>query len=345
MFASHLVMTMAMVLAPPSAPNESRPTDAEATDIEISSIEDQSVPSSDAGVLVKMKVREGDRVTKDMELARVDDREAQAQLTVKSKDYAVAKQEADSDVNIRFNEVTAGVAKQAHKRLLEANKGAKGTVSEIEVLRAELEFKKAELGIEKAEQEHTSNALTADAKKAEVDAANVGVSRRILRAPFDGVVIRVFRHEGEWVSPGDPVVQIVRVDRLRINGNVAAAEWGPADIDGRRVTVAVTLPRGRVEKVPGRVVFVSPVVALDNLPVWAEIDTPMVGGKPLVHAGLKATMTIHVNQPAEPEARPLPAAAKTPPAKTPPVKTPSVTTSGKPDSSPPVKATPVKSTR
>jgi len=87
------------------------------------------------------------------------------------------------------------------------------------------------------------------------------------------------------------------------------------------------------------------VIALGTLPVWAEIDTPMVGDKPLVHAGLSATMTIHVNQPAEPEARPLAAPAKTPPVKTPGVKTPAVKTSGKPDSSPPVKATPVKTTR
>jgi multidrug resistance efflux pump len=206
------------------------------------------------------------------------------------------------------------VAKKAFDKLEEANRGQSGAVSHIEVLRAELEYKKAILGIEKAEQEHTSNKLTAEAKKAEAGAAEVGVFRRVLRAPFDGIVIKVYRHVGEWVSPGDAVVQIVRVDRLRVSGNLDAADWGPADFEGRKVTVEVTLPHGRVEKVTGKVVYVSPVVEGGQLPVTAEIESPMENGHPVVRAGLKANMTIHVTQPAEQEPRPLaqPAARKTP---------------------------------
>ena len=66
------------------------------------------------------------------------------------------------------------------------------------------------------------------------------------------------------------------------------------------------LPRDRVVKVPGKIVFVSPVVAPgDELPVWAEIDTPMEDGRPLVRAGLKAKMTVHVNELASPRCVPL----------------------------------------
>lgn len=313
MFATHLAMTMALVLAPKGAPpSESSPRDAVIPDCEVSSIEDQPVPSSDAGVLVKLVTKEGMRVTKDMELARVDDREAQAQWTVKKKDYEVAKQEADSVVNIRYNQVTADVARKAYEKLKEANKNQGRAVSEIEVLRAELEWRKAELGIEKAKQDRTSAVLTADAKNAEVGAAEVGVNRRILRAPFDGIVIKVYRHVGEWVSPGDAVVQLVRTDRLRISGNLDATEWGPVDFEGRKVTVEVTLPRGRSEKVAGRVVFVSPVVEGGQLPVTAEIDSPLEDGRPLVRAGLKANMIIHVSQPAEQEVRPVATPRKTP---------------------------------
>jgi macrolide-specific efflux system membrane fusion protein len=313
MFTTHLLMTLALVLAPKgTASGESTGHDAIILDCEVSSIEDQPVPSSDAGVLVKVTVKEGTRVTKDTEVARVDDREAQAQLVVKQKDYEVAKQEADSKVNIRFNKVTAEVAQKAFEKLEEANRGQSRAVSQIEVLRAELEWKKAVLGIEKATQENTSNKLAADAKQAEVDAAQVGVDRRILRAPFDGYVNKVYRHVGEWVSPGDPVMQIVRVDRLRVSGNLDAAEWGPGDVEGRKVTVDVFLPRGGREKVAGRIVYVSPVVEGGQLPVTAEIESPMENGRPLVRAGLKANMTIHVgSELAEAEPRPLPGPIKT----------------------------------
>jgi multidrug resistance efflux pump len=316
MFTSHLALTMALALGAPAAPKSDPSTgDVVIEKCEVSSIEDQAVPAGDAGVLMALNVREGMRVTKEMEIARVDDREAQAQKTVKQLDYEVAEQDAKSDINIRFQQATADVAKQAYERLVQANKGSDRAVSQIEVLKAKLEWEKAKLGIEKETETGISNKLTAKAKKAEVDFADVAVARKVLRAPFEGVIIKVFRKPGEWVSPGDGVVQIVRVDRLRVGGNLQASNWGPGDIEGRKVTVEVLLPRGRIERVPGKIVFVSPVVALGSeLPVTAEIDSPMENGRPLVRAGLEARMIIHTSQPAEqPTVRP--AAARKAPAK------------------------------
>ena len=62
---------------------------------------------------------------------------------------------------------------------------------------------------------------------------------------------------------------------------------------------------------PGQVVFVSPVVSVDELPVWAEIDMPNENGRPLIHAGLKARMTIHTNQAPERAERPAAGPRKT----------------------------------
>jgi len=166
--------------------------------------------------------------------------------------------------------------------------------------------------------------LTAKAKAAEAKAAEIGVERRILRAPFSGVVLKVKKHVGEWVAAGEPVVEVIRVDRLSIRGGLQADQWPPADIEGKKVTVEVLLPRGRVEKVPGQVVFVSPQVVNGKLEVWAEIDIPTEkDGRPLVPAGLTAKMTIHVSQPVAAPAKPVAATApgKESTAKTPDVKT------------------------
>jgi multidrug efflux pump subunit AcrA (membrane-fusion protein) len=179
------------------------------------------------------------------------------------------------------------------------------------------------LGIQKSEEELDAAGLSAEAKAAEAKAAEIGVERRILRAPFSGVVLKVKKHVGEWVAAGEPVVEVIRVDRLSIRGGLPADQWPPADIEGRKVTVEVLLPRGRVEKVPGQVVFVSPKVVGGKLDVWAEIDIPVEqDGRPLVPAGLLAKMTIHVKQPAAAPARPVAAAPA--PLKTSSVKAPSV---------------------
>ncbi len=170
-----------------------------------------------------------------------------------------------------------------------------------------MELKKSELAIEQTKEKQIEAQLTARAKKAEVGAAQVALDRRILKAPFDGVVTALKKKPGEWISPGEPVVQIVGIKRLRVMGNLDAAQWGPDDVAGRNVTVEVSLPRGRTVKVPGRVTYVSPVVTLGHLPVWAEIEAPMDGGLPTVRAGLKASMTIHVSQPVSRTTRPAPA--------------------------------------
>ena len=192
--------------------------------------------------------------------------------------------------------------KAGYDKLRAANAGTKGTVTEIEVLRALYEWEKAKLQIEKAREKNIADKLKSKAKKAEVDAASVSASRRILSTPFDGVVTKIHRRVGEWVAPGEAVVQVVRVDRLRVSGELDATKWSPATIEGRSVTVEVSLPNDRTVKVPGKIVYVSPTVALGHdLPVYAEIDSPVEDGRRLVRAGQKARMTIHVNKPIEPD--------------------------------------------
>ena len=316
MFASALVMTMALAVTADSAPRAQSAADAVIPICEVVSIEKQEVPGADTGVLVEMIAKEGMKVTKGMELARIDDREAKAQLIVKQLEADAAEQLAKSDIKVRYEAATANVAQAALKKLEDANKGATGAVSAIEILRTKLEWDKAKLGIEKATEELVALGLTAQAKKAEVDAAQVVVNRRVLRAPFDGVVLKVSKHVGEWVALGEPVVEVVRVDRLSIRGGLVANEWTPADIEGREVTVEVKLPRGQTKKMPGKVVFVSPVVESGKLHVWAEIDSPMEkDGRPLVPAGLTAKMTIHVNQPAQAAARAVSVPRGNPPGK------------------------------
>ncbi len=299
MVAASVVLGLALVLAVPSAASaqEGNPV---VPNCELISIEDLQVPASEAGVLESLKVKEGSRVTKGMELGRIDDREIQAQLSVKKLEYEAAKQEADSDIQVRYAAKESDVNKTQYHKLLKANETTKSAVAEIDVIKAKFEWEKSKLNIEKAQEKHATDGLTAQSKKAEVEAAEVAVDRRILKAPFPGTVVKVYRNVGEWASPGDGIVRIVRIDRLRVGANLDATKWTPSELENRKVTVEVKLTRDRPPvKVQGQVVYVSPVVQAGQvMEVLAEIETPMDDqGRPLVRAGLQAEMTIHVDQP------------------------------------------------
>jgi multidrug resistance efflux pump len=300
------MLTTSFVLALALAADPAAPAgDPQIPLCEIASINAQAVPAADSGVLTLMTVTEGMRVEKGQEVGRLDDSEARAQLDVKQFEYDVANQTANSDIDIRHAKAAALVAKAGYDKLEESNRQFKGTVTAIDILKARLDWKKSELAIEQVEEKRIEAQLTAKAKNAEVGAAKVILDRRILRAPFNGVVVKVAKKPGQWVAPGEPVVELVGIDRLRVMGNLNATEWDPAEIHGRKVTVEVPLSRGRTVRVPGKVTYVSPVVALDRFAVWAEIETPIENGLPVVRAGMQAPMTIHASQPVAAAAAPL----------------------------------------
>lgn len=294
MLTTSLLLALAMAADAPAA---AAATDPYIPNCHITLIDDQPVPAADAGVLTILKVTKGSRVTEGQEIGLIDDAEARAVLEIRRLEYDTAQKTADSDIDIRHAKMASQVAKQAYLFLEAANKGVRGTVTAIDILRAQLEWERSKLAIEQAMEQNIEAKLTAIAKNAEVGAAQVALDRRTLRAPFDGVVVKVVKEPGEWVAPGDPVVEVVGIKRLRVVGSLNAGEWAPADIEGRKVTVEVTLPRGEKVTVHGRITFVSPVVKSRELPVSADIETQAKGGQLLVRAGLPAAMTIHVSQP------------------------------------------------
>jgi multidrug resistance efflux pump len=293
---SSLLLAMVLAADPVSGAKPVN-ADPQVSNCVIASIDDQDVPGADPGRLSELKVHEGTRVTQGMELGVIDESEAKAARDIKQFEFEAALQTAKSDVDIRHAKAAAEVADANLKFLEDANNRAKGTISMIEILRAQLELKKAKLATEQTQEKQIEARLTAKAKNAEKDAAQLALERRILRAPFDGVVTAINKKPGEWIAAGDPVMRIIGIKRLRVSGGVDATQFGPSDLAGKSVTVTIQLPRGRSVNVPGRVTYVSPVVVGKKLSVYAEIETPMENDVPLVQAGLDGSMTIHVNSP------------------------------------------------
>jgi multidrug resistance efflux pump len=186
---------------------------------------------------------------------------------------------------------------------LEINKFNPGAVSASEVRRLLFSWHAANLQTEAAELELSLAKLTAEAKQIAVDAAELEIERRKIRAPVDGVVDRILVRPGEWMQPGQPLIEIARIDKLRVEAFLNAYEVSPRDVEGRNVTIDGPVANGEKETFTGKIGFVSSVVVADGAyRVWVEFDNRKVGNYWVVRPGLTANMAIHVDEQTTPVA-------------------------------------------
>jgi macrolide-specific efflux system membrane fusion protein len=159
----------------------------------------------------------------------------------------------------------------------------------------EFAWQKAILAIEQAGKQHVVDGYTAQAKQAEVELADESIKRRQIAAPIEGVVQKIYAHLGEWVKPGDTVVRIMRMDRLRVEGYLDKDNYSPGQVAGKPVIVQAVLANGRKVEFPGKIVFVDPEIQGEHeYEVRAEVDNKKEDGQWLLRPGLPATMTIQL---------------------------------------------------
>lgn len=143
------------------------------------------------GVVVALEVRAGDRVRKGQPLARL-----------RRSFYEVQLQAAE------------GLRKEAEARLeLAASKlrRARDLFGERVISQADLDD---------ALSEHTAWQGRQDQSLAEIDRLQLVLEHCTVRAPFDGVVVAKRTDVGQWIGLGDPVLEMVSLDDLRVRVEV-----------------------------------------------------------------------------------------------------------------------------
>jgi multidrug efflux pump subunit AcrA (membrane-fusion protein) len=259
----------------------------------VSLIDEAQVPAKRAGVIGKLAVSEGTEVQAGQLLGQLDDAEVRIAQVIAEREHAAAKKEAANDINVRYSVAAAGVAKAEVEAAIEVNAKVPGTVAAAEVRRLRLAQHRAELGIEQAEQQFEVAKITATVREAHVDAARLEVVGRQVVSPLNGQVVRLVRHEGEWVNIGDAICHVVRLDRLRVTGFVNVAQFDQAQVQGRSVTVQVKLASGKTESFAGKIGFASPLVQPGGeYRVWADIENREHDGFWVLRPGLTAKMEV-----------------------------------------------------
>ncbi len=173
-------------------------------------------------------------------------------------------------------------------------KQGKGFVAREEVQKGEAEYAVADASrIAAVDTQNLAIAKMASAIRA--------AEEHIIRAPFPGIIIDEFKHEGESVQANEAVCKLGNLDKVRV--------WAYIPVEySYRVTVGTEIeiqPRltqegaGKVKhlieqkKFRGVVTFVDPslqAIGETGVRVYAEIDNPNHELRP----GLKAVMTFYL---------------------------------------------------
>jgi multidrug efflux pump subunit AcrA (membrane-fusion protein) len=246
------------------------------------------------GVLVEVNVVEGQHVKAGDVLAIIDDKQPKLQGQIAMQEYEAAKEKAENDVDVRYAQKATELAKVEYDKSREINRNRPGTVADIDVRRQELTWQRGQLETERALSERKIAIATAEAKRIEIEAAKEAVYRRQIISPIDGVVEKVHLHKGEWVQPGEPVVHVVQLDKLKVEGEFDIKQYSPGQLMNRPVMVEAEL-QGRKVQFEGRITFVRPL--LDgrgrNYVVKAEVENRFDKGHPLLMPGLYVDMTVN----------------------------------------------------
>ena len=260
-------------------------------------IDGVDVPALETGPLVSMRVQEGNFVKQDDWLAQIDDKQALLLKQSAEAERDAAQARASDDIDVRYALKSFDLADAELNQELEIKRRSPGSVSDSDIRRKQLLRTREQLGIDRAKLDRKVAQLTADLKNTAVQAAADSIMRRRIVAPFDGIVVDVFKQKAEWVNAGEPVLRVVRMDRLRVEGFVSGDETSPTDVAKRPVTVEIELADKRRERFDGQVVFVNPTVQAGNkYRVRVEVDNRFEQDEPLLRPGMKASMVIQLGK-------------------------------------------------
>ncbi|MCC6511425.1 MAG: HlyD family efflux transporter periplasmic adaptor subunit [Pirellulaceae bacterium] len=241
------------------------------------------------GILQELLVDEGAAVEKGQVVLTIDERTARAELAVAEKEMEAAEAQASQDANLRFSKKVAEVSDAEYLEIKELYD--RNSASKQETRRKLLEAEKARLGIEVAQVDHSKDILAAAVSKEKVSAAKVQLTLRQVTSPYDGIIEKRLRDQGEWVKAGEPILSLMHMKEMRIEANVPVRGSDVAKLQNADITIRVPIG-GQEWTHTTKVEFVSPKIEMSTCRIWARIPNSVVGSSWLLRDGMDAVVDI-----------------------------------------------------
>lgn len=239
-------------------------------------IDKAELASTQTGVLAFDVPEEGTQVQKDQVIARLDD-------TVPRASLAVAQAQASTDAEIRAAERIVEVADSEVDSAIEANRKFSGTVSDQEMNRLKLTAARSKFDVDTAKRD-------LEVAVARVHEAKMLLTTYEIKAPFAGIVRKRLKRNGEAVRQGDPVLELVSTDRLRVTARVPVQQLGAFRV-GQQVLVLPEFGQpGRSEPLRGTVKFVDLYGEADLVKNLVDVQIEVPNPDARLIPGLQATV-------------------------------------------------------
>ena len=172
--------------------------------------------SDEAGAIAELIVEEGDVIKAGGTVARLDDRVQELQVEI-------AEELAQTTSQLIAANQLLEKRKEISRRLDDLKK--RGHASQSEIIRAEMELSIAQAKVLAAKEEKA-------VREIELRRAEVQLDRRTISSPFDGIVAKIHRREGEFLSPLHPeVATIIQVNKLLASFAIMSDQLSKFEID------------------------------------------------------------------------------------------------------------------
>lgn len=233
-YRTFLLAVATVLLSHGSSLAQSDQTDA--IDGYISPFRSIELSSDEAGAIAKLAVEEGDLIEAGGTVARLDDRVQELQVQI-------AEELAQTTSQLIAANQLLEKRKEISRRLGELQQ--RGHASQSEIIRAEMELSIAQAKVLAAKEEKA-------VREIELRRAEVQLDRRTITSPFDGIVAKIHRREGEFLSPLHPeVATIIQVDKLLASFAIMSNQLDQFSIDQEH-TIRLengSLIKGRVYRI------------------------------------------------------------------------------------------------
>ena len=220
----------------------------------------------------------------------------------------IADRKAENDVSVQASKKAELVAENELKRATEARRQFVDSVSQSEIDNLRLSYERTVLETKQAEFERVIDGLQAEAEAEAANSHQLGVDRytlelaqakveqqiqrlqaqlqmhqlklaelassmQVIQSPIDGVVVERYRNLGDWVKAGEPVMRVIRLDRLRAEGFITADQLDRFAV-GQEVQLMIERSKKSTVQRKGVVKFISrelePVSG--EVRFWVEFD-------------------------------------------------------------------------
>ena len=215
-------------------------------------IEQIKVAVDGNGIIKKLQVKRGDRVTPNELLMELD-------MSVLTATRQIALSKSQNTARLKAAQVEYKIKNARHEKLVRLLKNGAGSPEEVD--RALGDVAVAEQNIEAIREETNQFRL-------EVIQYDAQMEQRRVRSPIQGQVVEVRKKVGEFVSSADPhVFTIVRLDTLRAVFHVPTPQAAAIQQDD---FVSVFLPETN-QRTTAKVEFVAPITQADSGRVRVDV--------------------------------------------------------------------------